>query len=451
MLKISQFPLRLLCLASLGAAALADTITLKTGERIEARISAETETSMTLQVQVSAGITDERVLSKADILKVDRIAADETAFRAIMNLQPGKHSLQPAQYDGILNALNAFTARFPGSPHHAEVAATLDAFAMEKVRVLKGEVKLDGRWLSKDEALTQRVQIAGTQLFLTMKSASASGDAIGALNAFVALEKNYPGARVMPEAIQLAQQILAALKPAIVRALETQKVIKAEREKGFADAGPADRKELMAAYQREQAQADAALSAATAAGQWPPMIAGSEKCLTAIQAKIAAESKRLDDLPVAAMRDSLRLVEKAQAQYAGRNFAAATETLREATGLWAANDLASLLQAQIMSGKNPPKADPATNPAATPPATAAATPAVKNPAATPKPAAPATPAPEAPPTSPETAETKPPAPAPKPFFMTLSGAITIVVALALLLAGVNIFNHIRARREDAGE
>ncbi len=449
MTKISHFSLLLLCLASLAAEAGADTITLKSGERIEARISAETETNMTLQIQVSAGITDERIISKADILKVDRIAEDETAFRAIMNLQPGKNSLQPARYEPIISALQAFATKYPASPHRPAVLATMDAFTGEQKRVSKGEIKFEGRWLSKDEAMTQRIQIGGNQAFLAMKSASASGDAIGALNAFAVLEKNFPGARVMPDAIQQAQQILSALPPAITRALENQKVIKAEREQGFANAGPVNRKELMAAYQREQAQADATLAAATAAGQWPPLIAGSEKCLLAIQTKIPTEAKRLEGLPVAAMRDSISLVERAETEYAARNSAAALETLREATALWSANNLATLLQAQIMSLKTPPKLDPTTNPAATPPVTAAATPAGKNPAATPKPSANATPAPLPPPGGTATAEAKPAEP--KPFFMTLSGAITIVVVLALLLAGANIFNHIRQRREDAQE
>jgi hypothetical protein len=35
--------------------------------------------------------------------------------------------------------------------------------------------------------------------------------------------------------------------------------------------------------------------------------------------------------------------------------------------------------------------------------------------------------------------------------MTLPGAITIVVALAVILAGANIFSHFSKRREDAQE
>lgn len=443
--KISRFSLLLLCLASLAAGARADTIALTSGERIEGRITAETATELTVQIQVSAGITDERVIKKADILKVDRIAADETAYRAIMNLQPGRNSSQPAQYDAPLNALRAFITQYPANPHAAEVQAALNAFQAEKKRVEAGEVKFDGLWLSRQEVVKQRVQIRGNQAFQTMKNANASGDAIGALNAFAFLEKNFSGAKVLPDAIQLAQQILAALKPAAERALGNQKINKAEREQGFADASPADRVELKAADQREQAKADATLAAATAAGQWPPLLANSEKCIAAVLARSATEAKRLETLPVASMRESIRLAQEAQTEFAGKNLDAAAEMLREALTLWPANDLAIRLQAQITAAKTPPKPEPA----ATPPATAAtATPAVKHHAVPPAPVTTSAPAPQPPPATTAAAEPAPPEQAPKPFFMTLGGAITIVVVLALLLAGANIFNHIRQRSED---
>jgi hypothetical protein len=466
MSKSHRIPLFLLTLAILAADLSADTVTLKNGERIEATIASETPTSLTLEIQVSAGITDQRIVKKADVEKIDRIAPDETAYRAVMNLLPGKNSLMPAQYDAIIRSLQGFTKQHPESLHAADVQRTILAFEADKKRVDAGEVKLDGSWLSRQEAQKQRVQIGGMQAFNAMKSANTAGDAIGALNAFVTLEKNFPGAKVMPDAIQLARQILVALKPAAERALENSKVSKIDREQGFADAGPVDRADMMASYQREQAKADAALAAATTSNLWPPFLVSSDKCLLAIVAKAITESQRLEKMPVAAMRESIELAGKAGAEFADKNLTAATETLKDVTKLWPANELGIRLQAQITEAKNPPKVDPATPPPATPGAVkpGMATPAAVPPGATPAPGksplpAAATPAPvtgttpvaAVPPPPAEPAEAAPPEEPPKPFFMTLGGAITIVIALAVILAAVNVFNKLRHRANDTLE
>ena len=478
MSKTSRLPL--LCAALLSTSALADTFTLKTGERFEAKILSETATEMTLEVQISAGIKDEKVVKKADVVKLDRVAPDETAYRAVMNLLPGKNTLLPAQYDSIQTALQNYTAQYPESGHVAEVKQALAGFQADKKRVDAGEMKVEGVWLSKAQVAQQRVQIGGLQAFNAMKSANAAGDAIGALNAYVGLEKGFGGAKVLPDGIELARQILTVLKPAVERALENQKIKEADRVQGVKNAGtldhperiPADlraqvqatatlaAKELEAANQREQAKADAALAAATTAGLWPPMAPFSEKCLKAIQMKIPVESARLEKLPVADMRESIRLAEQAQTEITDKDLAAATETLKEAIKLWPANELGKRLSAQLTALKNPPKTDPATTPATTPPAMAAkgaATPTQKSPAAPPaavRPAATAgaaTPVPAAAAPASEPPESKPADEPPKPFYMTVPGAITIVVALALLLAGVNVFNKIRQRSNASEE
>ena len=457
--KISHLPLSLLCLALLTAAASADIITLKTGERIDAKIASETATEMTLELQISAGIKDERVVKKSDVVKIDRVAPDEAAYRAIMHLQPGKNSLLPAQYEGLLKTLQTFATDYPGSTHLADVRQATAAFQADKKRVDAGEVKFDGMWLSKAEAQRQRVQIGGLQLFNAMKNANAAGDAIGALNAFASLEKNFGGAKVLPDAIELARQILPALKPVTERALENQKINEAERVMGVKNAAPLDRPELIAANQREQAKADAALAAATAAGQWPPFATSSEKCLKAILAKIPPEAARLEKIPVASMRESIALAEKAQTEFTTKDLAAATETLKDVAKLWPANELGTRLTAQITAAKNPPKPEPAATPAPTVPGTGTArsgatTPAVKTAGATPAAtAAAAKPAPPVPASGMETSEPATPEPTepPKPFFMTVPGAVSIVVGLAVLLAGANIFSKMRQRRSDPEE
>ena len=265
-----------------------------------------------------------------------------------------------------------------------------------------------------------------------MKAQSAGGDIIGALNTFVTLEKNYPGAATVPNGIELAKQLVVALKPAVERAIPNQKVQKAELEKGFAAAGPADRVELMAAYKKEQTQAEEAVAAATAAGKWPPLIQGSEKCLTALLALINKEGPRLEKLPVDKMKKSVQLTATAKAKIASKDLEAAEAALKEATPLWPGNELAIRLGKEVTALKEIQKKE------------APATPAPATP--TPKPKS----TPRATPVRPSAAND----PAKnveeaKPFYMTLGGAITIVVGIAVVLVGVNVFKKMKSRGNDA--
>ena len=148
-----------------------------------------------------------------------------------------------------------------------------------------------------------------------------------------------------------------------------------------------------------------------------------------------------------------------QTEFAANDLAAASETLKEVTKLWAANELGTRLTAQITAAKNPPKPEPAATPAVADAATVkagAATPRPKTAGATPVPgktatAAAATPGAAAVPDTEATTAAASPEEAPKPFFMTVPGAITLVVGLALILAGANIFNKIRQRSSDVQE
>jgi hypothetical protein len=458
---IRPLPLLLASFAALAASAIADTVTLTSGERVEGKVTGETATELTLDVQVAAGIIDQRVIKKSDIAKVDKIAPDETAYRAIMNVQPGQNSLTAAQYTAVLSALNDFSAKYPDSVHVSDVKKTIAAFEAEKKRVDNGEIKFDGGWLTKAEAAKQRVQIGGAQAFAAMKSQHAAGDFVGAMNSFTVIEKTYPGSKVMPDAIELARQILASRATFIERAIEAQKISRAEREKGIATAS--DRVELQAAFQREQAQADAAVAAAEKAGQWPPFIPMSERSLKALAAKIPGESSRIAKLPVAQMRESLQLATTAQTQFGAKEFDAATSTLKDATRLWPANELATRVQTQIADAKSPPK--PGANATPDPALVTGSPAAVKPGTGTPRPgsgtgvkpsgtgatgtAAAGTPHPSSqaatgdPAASDEASATH--EEEKKPFFMTLAGAITIVIALAVILGAVNVFNKIKSR------
>ncbi|MEP6672973.1 MAG: PTPDL family protein, partial [Chthoniobacter sp.] len=244
---------RVLALVMFVGTAFADTMTLKNGEHLEGKITKETDKDVTIDVQVSAGIVDERVVLRADIEKMDKMSPELVAYQALTRIQLQPNSLPAAQYDQYIAALDAYVQQYPNSSQTADVRKILSAFRAEQTRVEGGEVKLNGNWLDKEQVQKEKVQINGQLAFNYMKGESAAGDYVDALNAFAALEKTYPGASVMPDAIELARKIIPALQTELERAIPEQKAIKLQREKGAKTAGPAQRAQILAAIKQEDA------------------------------------------------------------------------------------------------------------------------------------------------------------------------------------------------------
>ena len=360
-------------LSILIASAHADFVVLKSGERVEGKIESEDDKAVTIQVQISASISDDRVIPKSDIAKISKTAADEVEYLTIMNLQPGSNSLSSAQYTQIITYLNGFVAKYPTSSHAAEIRQTIIGFEAEKKRVSVGEVKMNGEWLSREQVRIQRVQVGGVFAFENMKSQSASGNFVGALDSFVQIEKTYTGARTYPDAIELAKQVIVQLRPLVETAIINEKFAKEALEKGWKDAGAKDRADMKASYDRDQAQAEASAKSAEQSGGWPPFRKDSEKCLKALQTKIGTEYTRLLGLQVGTFRESVELSDQASRQIASGQIPEAKVALKEAATLWPANEAAKRLQEELTLVKVVP-ATP------TPPV-----PATPTPAATPKP------------------------------------------------------------------
>jgi hypothetical protein len=366
----SLLPITSALLILVIARAHADYVVLKSGERVEGKIEEENDKTVTLQVQISPSISDDRVIQKSDVVKISKTSADDEAYQTVMNLQPGQNSLSSAQYAQILAYLNAFVSKYPKSSHVEEINGTIKTFATEQKRVDEGEVKMRGTWLTKEQVAVQRVQVSGAFAFENMKSQSASGDFVGALDSFVQIEKTYVGASTYPEAIELAKQILARLAPQVETALVNEKINKQGLEKGWKDATPKDRAEMKQSYARDQAQAEAAAAYSEKIGAWPPFRKDSAKCLKALQTKIATEYTRLLGLPLSSLLQSVALSDKAARQVVIGQGAEAKVELKEALTLWPANEAAKRLQDELAQVKVAPATPTPPPPAAAPAKTA---------------------------------------------------------------------------------
>ena len=58
---------RMVALALITSTALADIVVLKTGEKVEGKVISETDQQVTMEVKISAGVTDERIIPRAQV------------------------------------------------------------------------------------------------------------------------------------------------------------------------------------------------------------------------------------------------------------------------------------------------------------------------------------------------------------------------------------------------
>lgn len=423
-----------IALVFLSVSGFADSVTLKTGEKIQGRILSETATELQIEENISATIKDQRTIQKADIAKTEKALPDIAAWELIKNFRLGPNSLPPASYEAGIRAVGGFAKQFPASPRAEEAKKTLTAFEEEKKRVAAGEVKLSGNWLSKEDAEKERYQINGLVAFNYMKEQATRGDLIGALNSFDILEKNFPGSKSYPDAVELARQVMVSLKAEVDRKRQSLAFSMKEREAGMQLANPAQQAEMLAVQQRDEAAADAAIAAAQQQGlKWPPLIARSEKSLADLAGKVPTEQQALAQVEVPKIRKSIQLTDKAKTAFGARKYAEADKLIQDATSLWAVNEQATRLTAELGPART--EAEAAAAEAAAPP---------------PEPE----PAPAAEPAAEVSAEEETPVEKPEsetPFLLTPAGAIVVIVLVALAIAAFTVFKKIKGRANDVLE
>ena len=435
MLKNGFLSTTLCALILSGIGLRADTVTLKSGEKIEGKVLSETDAEITLSVQVTATIKDERVIKKADVDKVEKVMPDEQAWAPLAAVAPGQDSLERDDYEKVIAMLGYFLGTFPNSSHAKLAKERLEMFQVDQKRIERGEVKMDGVWLAKEKVEEERIQIGGHILLNRMRAHASAGRSVEAMLVFDQLEKSFVGSANYPDAVLLGRKILAGLKP-VVEQQQARLKRKAEDDKvRLKTAQGAEKIQLEALLKAEQAKNEAAVTAVEKSGaKWLPLQPATERSMASLLSRTTSETTRLNGLPVEKMAQSIKFAETAAADISGGKLAEAEKDLSDAGSAWSANELTGRLKKKLADAK---KAE-----------AAAKVEAAKTPKAAPTPKPKATPAPQ-------TAEAPPPPPSepePVPFYKRPFFFIALVAVAAFGSLAAKVFGKLRAtEREDSEE
>jgi hypothetical protein len=363
----------LLILLCLHADSQADTIVLKSGEKVEGKILNETDADVTISVMVTPTIKDERVVKRDEIATIEKVQPDEQAWATIKNFEPGNESLERNEYDRVKAALSYFTSTFPKSPHAPLAQSRLDQFTSEQVRVGLGEVKLNGEWLGKERAMEERIQIGGQTLLNRMKRAAAAGQLPEAMANFDLIEKSFAGAASYPEAVELGRRVLDALSTAVGQRQAALKRRMDDEKQRLTTSKGDEHAQLEALIKKELAATEANIAALERSGvKWLPLQPANTRSLAALATRATTETKRLEGLAIEAMRGSVKAAQDAEKALSAGDLERAEQVLKDAISGWPANELAKRLQTKLVEAKKaaapaktsapPPPKPPASKP-----------------------------------------------------------------------------------------
>ena len=152
-MKLSRFLLSLAIATASTGLLHADFVTLKDGTKLEGTILEQTDAGVKIKYKVTAKIYDEKFVPAADIASVLKEKPEEVEIKDLRKLVPTPDLLTAEKYEQIIqDRLRPFVNRYPGTPQAAESQKMIDELQAEKEKVVAGGIKMDGKWLSSQDA-----------------------------------------------------------------------------------------------------------------------------------------------------------------------------------------------------------------------------------------------------------------------------------------------------------
>lgn len=329
--------------------AFADTVVLKDGSQIKGEIMEEGPNGVTIEYFVTATIKDQRTVPKSEIDWMERLAPDKKAFQELGSLDAPATVLDASFYDPLVNRkLPDFIAQYPYSSHLSEVREKLKTLSAERDRVFRGDRRLDGHWISSSEIAADPYQTGAATKFAVMRGVIASGDPVEALRIYELLEKTYPGASVIPNAVDAAFKPLDQLQAQIAVARVNGEVARKNMSNAMASA-PADQVKLFKDQtEREDNKIKAAIKAAAADGsKFFPVFQNNKDALDALQSLVVSERTRLTQLQKTPMRDGIAAAKQGFSLIKEGKLKEAQEQSALSQRLWPANIDNAKLKEQV--------------------------------------------------------------------------------------------------------
>ena len=233
-MKLIRIILALLCASA--TILRADVLILKNGEKKEGTILQEKPDAIFMEYNVvpSGKIKDKKDFLRADIAQIIKQAPQEIEIVPLKKLLPSRDMMTADQYEKIIqDQLRPFVNKFPGTPEAKEAEAMITTLQEERGRVVKGELKIEGKWVDSGLVKRDDYNIQAFKMRTQMLEKAAEGDYEASLKIWDQFSDpvlGYPGAIHYVKAVDEAIEVLGKYETRLTQMIAEQPVLQAQRD-----------------------------------------------------------------------------------------------------------------------------------------------------------------------------------------------------------------------------
>ncbi len=353
----SLFATSLLLILSIVSLA-ADTLKLKDGTILEGKIVKETPESIQFEYNITKSIKDIKTIKRSDIKVIDKEEADEIALNEIKKILPTASLLTVEDYDKILEGKPAeFMANFKTSNLKSSVQDVIDQLLAEKAKVEANSVKIDGKWITSEEAQMDPYNHNALILATRLKASVSDRKYSLALTQFETLEKEFEFSTAYAASITTVLETLPKYEARLTQYKSNYDRLDIQREKDLKSMEKPDRDLAVKDFQRRQKRFEGLRQEAKENKErWTPV---SEWNLPSIDENldtVVKETERLGKLDISKAGTTAKMLAEAFHDLADNKLNSAQSKLDIAKTNGASGDVIKDLEGKIDAGKKAARA-----------------------------------------------------------------------------------------------
>jgi hypothetical protein len=257
-MKLSHFRPALYALICSAGFLHADIVTLKDGKKLEGNILSETPTAIRMRYKLTPKIWDEKDILRTEIAEVIKQKPEEVEVIELRKLLPTPDLMTAEKYEALIqDRLRPFVNRYPGTKEAAEVEKMIATAQEEKEKVVSGGMKVEGKWLTPDEAKADSYNIKAYGVYaeiLEKVEAKDYGAALRAFDKMANYQNGYVASIYYPKAVEAVLEVLVKYEAQIEQMIKDQPALQRMRDEGIKKLVEPDLSRMKDAIQRENEQ-----------------------------------------------------------------------------------------------------------------------------------------------------------------------------------------------------